>query len=286
MSQLNNILSQIGVLALAADAELVIEQGVRVLSKLTSEEYPHLFIYDPSVSTELLPFELEAQTYEIQLALVTRDENQYQILERAQTIRDALRTDRDLTNQVAWHHISDIRLREDDKSTLKIADMTLSAFAQNYGEGGSLGSIFHYNVGVQLALTPTTSSSTFLSALPGYLDTGATAALPTASHTHMASDYVTNRQPTQAKALYQARVIPMGLDRAGSNDTYQIVDVGISVYKLITEEAGNELIYVNGVMAAALTKLTDTEWWRAFALIHHIISPPTVTLDGDVGREV
>jgi hypothetical protein len=286
VSDVGDILARIEVDAVAAVSGLMPERGVRLLSKLTTGEYPHLFLYDPSESIELLPLQVEQQTHEIQLALVTRDDTQAQILTKMDAIRDGIIADRTLNSLVTWTHISERGIREDDKSTLKIGDMTVVAVDTG-------GSVFSYEISLEVAFVPGTLISTWAPAMRVLLQTygGANALLY--QYTSLSSDYVVNRDAIGvAGKAFQLQVVQSGYDPANANERYPTAVVKLLVYRHL-RETDNERAFTENfgasypdAMSTTLQSLMDPLYWANQPVIHHIISNPSLSLDGDVGREV
>ena len=79
MSDWGTVQDKLITLAEAAVAGLVSERGLRLSKDLRPEDFPHLFVYDPTENTTVLPFQQESIQVEYQLLILTRADTQEQI---------------------------------------------------------------------------------------------------------------------------------------------------------------------------------------------------------------
>jgi hypothetical protein len=275
VSDIGAILDRIQTDADAAVAGLVSERGVRLAEKLKDEDLPHLFIYNPEETIELLPLQVEQQELRVQLRLVTEDETQEQTATKMDAIRDAIRSDRTLNGLVTYSYVANRGIVEQEDSSAKFGEMLVIAVTTG-------GSVFTYTISVELLLTPGISVSTFAGALKAFLTNPGS---PLAGFSALGSDYVLNRDAVGvAGSKLQTRVIPIGYAFEDSNLRYQRVFVQVLVYQHL-RETDTEQDYTEDAMAPALTTLMDPAWWRSISNVYDA-EPPSVTPDGDVGREV
>lgn len=281
MSDMGAILARIQVDAEAAVGGIVVERGIRQAKNLLTEELPHLFLFDPAEEIDLLPLQVEHQKFAARLELVTRGETQEATALKMDAIRDAIRGDRTLNGLVTWAYVSNRGIVESGETKEKIGEMIV--LAENTG-----GSVFSYEIDVELKLVRTTTLDVYLSALEVTCTSGPTS--PIQSFERLSSDYVLNRDSAEAwtNGGFQIQGIQVGVVR-DSNDNFPHVAIKVLVYKyLLDSDTERDYTEVNTTknLVFALHKFMDTEWWRAQSLVDKVVVPPSLTLDGDVGREV
>ena len=126
MSEAGSILDKLIAHAVAADVTYSTTRGVNLLANLNDEDFPHVFAYEPDVSTSELAFRQEAVTGDFTIAITTKGETQEALLVRVDAYIARIQADRTLTGDVDNALVTSYRVDEDPRSTLKAALLTVS----------------------------------------------------------------------------------------------------------------------------------------------------------------
>lgn len=126
MSDLGTILDALATLAVGAVTGLTAgnaERGVRLAGRLGPGEFPHLFVHNPEVDTDELPYQQERAASRVSLTLVMRDTTQEAVMVEVEAIRDAIAADPTLSGAVFRCRVARWGVREHPESPFKAGDL-------------------------------------------------------------------------------------------------------------------------------------------------------------------
>jgi hypothetical protein len=121
MSVIGSIMDELAFIASSQISGLSTERGLRVPESLQKHEYPHLFIYDPSESVQVLDHQQESVETRITLLFAFIDETQEAVLSHIESFREGLRVDANLSGVVAHAYLSDFAIEESPETGRRIA---------------------------------------------------------------------------------------------------------------------------------------------------------------------
>ena len=119
MSYAGSILDKLLAHATADDANYKTERGIRLVTSLNDEDFPHVFAFAPSDAPGSLPFRQEEIVGTFNIGICTKDETQEQLLVRGDAFRARIKADRTLTGDVDNASVSSRTVSEDPRSSVK-----------------------------------------------------------------------------------------------------------------------------------------------------------------------
>ncbi len=126
MSEAGSIFDKLIALVEAIDANYVTERGIRLISSLNDEDFPHCFAFEPVVTNSELDFQQEDEGGDYTLLIVTKGETQEAILLRVDAIKAAVKADRTLTGDVDFALATAYKIEEDPRTKIKAAPIVVS----------------------------------------------------------------------------------------------------------------------------------------------------------------
>ena len=132
MSNLGSQMDALIVIAQAAIPTIVAERGVRLVANLRDEEFPHLFLFDPSEVVEVLDHNQERVEARHSLVFAVRGETQESLLSKLDTFRDNLRVDPTLGGIVDYAYMSERTIQEHADSSEKEAAIVVTTIRERF----------------------------------------------------------------------------------------------------------------------------------------------------------
>lgn len=108
------------------------ERGVQLAGDVNHENLPHLSIFNPAESVELLPHNQERVECRISLVLATKSESQESILLKVDALRDHIRSNPTLGGIVDYAYISDRAILEDPEEGRKEALLVVTTLRDRF----------------------------------------------------------------------------------------------------------------------------------------------------------
>jgi hypothetical protein len=133
MSAAGDILDALATIAVAQVATLTAANTERALylsSPLNTEQLPHLFIHNPDIADDPLPYQQESRITTALLSLVTRGEGQEATLVKAEAIRAGIDADPTLGGLVQHTRVSVLERSEHVDSDDIEADLVVRAWEE------------------------------------------------------------------------------------------------------------------------------------------------------------
>lgn len=132
MSNLGSQMDALIVIAQTAIPTIVAERGVRLVADLRAEEFPHLFVFDPSETVELLDHNQERVEARHTLVFAVRGETQESLLSKLDTFRDDLRLDPTLGGIVDYAYLAERGVNEHPDNNEKEAAVVVVTLRERF----------------------------------------------------------------------------------------------------------------------------------------------------------
>lgn len=127
MSSRGSIMDRLVTLAEGAVAGLSAERGQETGTKLNTEQYPHLFVFEPVERDESIEFHQVERATDVQLRFLTKAEEQEAHYLKADAIRDAIFGDPTLNGLVRTATVSLSNPQEHPGEAVIESALTVSA---------------------------------------------------------------------------------------------------------------------------------------------------------------